>query len=240
MQNAKILLLDIETTPNIGYTWGKFEQNVIEFVEESHLLSVAYQWYGGKTSCLSLPQYGGSERRLLLQLRQLLDAADVVVAHNGDKFDVKKINARFVKHRIPPPSPFRTIDTYKVAKRSFAFNSNKLDDIGHFLGEGRKIQHRGFEMWKGCMAGNPRDWRDMIRYNIQDVNLLVRIYRRLLPWITKVPPVSAYAGACPRCGSQRVQSRGLGPAGKYRRFQCQGCAGWLTQTIRTKEVTYKT
>lgn len=244
MPGPKILLLDIETAPNVGYTWGKWEQNVIEFAEEWYILSVAYQWYGGPTHCISLPQYGGSERRLLLRLRELLDEADIIVAQNGDAFDIKKINTRLLIHRISPPSPYRSIDTLKIAKQRFAFTSNKLDDIGATLDEGRKIQHRGFEMWKGCMAGRRTDWRDMVRYNKQDVELLGRIYKRFIPWMTKAPNASCYGLHCPRpgCGGTEFTARGwaYSQTKKFQRFQCKKCHGWMQQPAGKTVVKYKT
>ena len=189
---TKILFADIETSPLISYTWGIWEQNVIKKIKSGTILSVAYSW-GGKTEVLACDEM--SERELLSKLWKLLDEADVVVAHNGDAFDVKKINTRFIIHRFRPPSPYITIDTKKEIKKVAAFDSNSLDNLGADLDEGRKIKHRGFDMWEGCMAGNKKDWRDMKRYNKQDVELLKRIYRRELPWMklskkkmTLIPP----------------------------------------------------
>ena len=38
-KTPKILLIDIETAPNLGYIWGKYEQNVIDYKTEWYLLS---------------------------------------------------------------------------------------------------------------------------------------------------------------------------------------------------------
>lgn len=154
-----------------------------------------------------------------------MDSAEVIIAHNGDSFDIKKINCRFIIHKINPPSPYKTIDTKKVAKRVAAFDSNSLNNLGLDMGEGEKIQHRGFSMWEGCMAGNRRDWADMKKYNKQDVDLLEKVYLRLLPWITNHP---GHTSGCESCGSDRLQSRGevATRRGNFRRFQCQDCGGW--------------
>ena len=124
-----------------------------------------------------------TERELLIKLHAILDAADIVVAHNGDSFDIKKINTRFIIYKLDPPSQYRTIDTKKEVKKIAAFDSNSLNNLGIDMEEGEKVKHRGFEMWEGCMAGNRKDWADMKSYNKKDVELLERIFRRLRPWM---------------------------------------------------------
>lgn len=229
----KLLLLDIETSPSVGYTWGpKWETSIIEFIEERQILCFAYKWIEGHaTQCLSVKDYRDGEKGLLKALWALLDEAEIVVAQNGDAFDIRVINARLIAHGMLPPSPYKTIDTYKVAKGRFSLNSYKLDDLGKYLNEGEKIKHRGFDMWKGCMAGVPKDWRDMKNYNKQDVDLLEKIYLRLRPWIKGHPSVEGGC-VCPYCGEGRLQKRGyiMNRAFRFQRYQCQDCGGWSKST----------
>lgn len=242
IKGPNILLLDIETAPNTGYTWGKWEQNVIEFVEQWYILCFAYKWLGHKTEVVALPDFSGykprahswmvsktKDRSLMRKLWTLLNKADVVIAQNGDAFDIPKIKTRMIYYGMRPPSHFRTIDTLKAA-RTFAFNSNKLDDLGDYLGEGRKLKHQGFEVWRGCMAGDSHCWDVMKRYNIQDVNLLERIYLRLRPWMKNHPNLAAYSkhNCCSHCQSNNLESRGvtMSQTMMYRNFRCKDCNGW--------------
>lgn len=194
---------------------------------------MAYQWLGEKTQVIAVDTQ--SELSLLKKLHALLDEADIVIAHNGDSFDIKKINTRFIIHKIPPPSPYRTIDTKKVARSAAAFDSNSLNNLGLDMDEGEKIKHRGFDMWEGCERGSKRDWADMKRYNKMDVDLLARIYLRLRPWIKNHPAVkySKNAITCDKCGSDRVTSQGTRIAKRrlVRRYQCQACGGWQTAAL---------
>ena len=228
VNEARLLFIDIETSPIIGYTWGLYEQNVIERIKTFTILSVAYKWFNERTQVLACDSM--TEKELLKKTQMLLSAADIVIAHNGDSFDIKKLNARFIINKIPLPSPYRTIDTKKAAKAIGAFDSNSLNNLGIDLDEGEKIKHRGFDMWLGCMAGIQKDWNYMKRYNKRDVDLLKKVYLRLRPSIKNHPSLAAYLSdkSCPKCGSNRIQERGImvTQTMHYQRYQCQNCGGW--------------
>lgn len=231
------LLIDIETMPNKGYVWGKWQQDVIEFIRHWYILSFAWQWYGEskRISVMALddlPHYkpGMDDEKLMPVLWQLLDRADIVIAHNGKAFDSARIRTRFLQHGYGPPSPYKIIDTLKV-DRKFGFNSNKLDDVGRDTGIGRKKKHFGFHTWKGCEDGDPSAWKMMKAYNKKDIDLLRKHYEQLLPWIENHPNMGIETGqadACPNCGSNRVQQRGIArnKTTAYQRYHCQSCGAW--------------
>ena len=226
--NKKILFYDIETKPNISYTWEKWQTDVIAFKEHWGLLCFAYKWKGGKTKVLSLRTHK-TEEKLVKELWKLFNEADLLVAHNGISFDTKKSNALFLRHKLPPPSPYKQIDTKVVAKKYFRFDSNKLDDLGDILGLGRKVQTGGFDLWLGCMKNEKKSWLLMEKYNKQDVDLLEKIYNRMLPYVENIPQVKKDYGVCPSCGSNNLQSRGRWSylTGDYKRLQCQSCGHWF-------------
>lgn len=237
MAGPRILLLDIETAPMLGWTWGMYEQNVIDLQTSWYILCFSAKWLDARSvKSYALPDYPAwkkdkeDDSALVKDLHGLLEQADIVIAHNGDRFDIKKINARIIYHKLPPPSQFKTIDTLKVAKRHFAFASNRLNDLGKYLGEGKKLPHTGFHLWKGCMSGDEKSWRLMRRYCDQDIRLLERVYLRLRPWAANHPDLSIYneGDGCPKCQADAMQRRGFLAAkgGVKQRFQCQSCGGW--------------
>lgn len=238
---AKILLLDIETAPSLGYAWTKYDTNIIEFERDWFILCFGFKWVGEKgVTVRALPDYKGyrkqpcNDEALIRDIHALLDEADIVVAHNGDSFDIKKINARFLVHGLKPPSTYKTVDTLKWARKHFKFDSNKLNDLGRVLGVGTKVPHVGFALWKGCMSGELEAWEVMKQYNAQDVVLLEEVYLRLRPWgnhpdVTLYAPGVAGAPACPSCGSGHVHRRGVAVARsrRYQRLNCQDCGSWF-------------
>ncbi|MFS4438610.1 ribonuclease H-like domain-containing protein [Paracoccaceae bacterium GXU_MW_L88] len=224
---AKILFFDIETTPNVSYTWGKYEQNVLAFVQESELLCFAYKWQGKPTKIETVENQ--TERQLAQKLWRLFDEADIIIGHNGDAFDIKYSNGRFLYHGFQPPLPYKTVDTLKIARQMFKLNSNKLDDLGEKLGLGRKVQTGGFSLWLGCMANKPSSWRKMRRYNKQDVDLLEQVYDRLKGWKKSHPNLNYIdeieRPACATCGSEQVISKGVDRTLKTprQRWKCKSC-----------------
>lgn len=246
----KILLFDIETAPNLGYVWGKWEQDVIENEKDWYMLSFAYKWLDDKkVKAYSLPDFPAykkdreNDKALVTKLWELFNEVDIIIAHNGDQFDIRKANARFMVHGLGAPSPYKTIDTKKVAKKYASFDSNKLDELGRYLGIGRKEQTGGFGLWKGCMSGDKKSWNKMVSYNKQDVILLEKVYLKLRGWMTNHPNVNLFTeeDGCPACGSDHVQKRGFSIAGNKtrQRFQCQDCGKWSLGELSKKALTLK-
>lgn len=226
MNNKKILFYDIETEPNAAFVWGTYEQNVIKFIKEGGFLCCSLKWANeDKVYFLGLNTL--TPKQLAKQLWNFFNEADIIVAHNGDRFDIKKSNVFFLKSGLTPPSPYKTVDTKKEAKKHFMFNSNKLNDLGVFLGLGEKEDTGGFSLWEGCMGGDKKAWNKMERYNKQDILLLEKVYYKLLPWMNH--PKVSFVG-CPNCGSRHTQSRGMEiVSNKWlkRRHQCQDCGKWF-------------
>ena len=237
MQNkSRILFYDIETSPLLGYTWGKYEQDVIEFERDFNIMSFAWKWADEKVvHVLALPDFKTyqkdkfDDKELVKELWKLMNEAEIIIGHNSDSFDNKKVNSRFVVHNLLPPTPYKTVDTLKVARKYFKFSSNKLDDLGNTLGLGRKISHTGFKLWKDCLNGDTKAWILMKRYNKQDVVLLEKVYEELKPWINNHPRVAGLFN-CPNCGGN-LQARGFNytRSGRKQRYQCTKCAAWTSQ-----------
>jgi DNA polymerase III, epsilon subunit and related 3''-5'' exonucleases len=236
--NKKVLLFDIENTPLVSYTWGIWEQDVIEVKAEWYILCFSYKWLGEKeTHCIALPDFKGykkgndCEEKLIKKLWELFDEAEILIAHNGDNFDIKKANARFIQWGLEPPSPYKSIDTLKLARRNFKFDSNKLDYLGQYLKLGRKVPHTGKHLWFGCMDGDKSSWDLMKKYNKQDVILLEKVYYKLRGWVTVSTNMNLILGGifnCPKCGSNQVVKKGFNKTKTaiYQAWKCLNCGGW--------------
>lgn len=244
----KILHIDCETAPKLAYVWRMWKENINPFFMENDwfMLTWSASWedeetvYGHRLTVKEVILQ--DDKRLLQELWELLDEADVVVAHNGDKFDIPSINTRFIANEIAPPSPYKSVDTLKVAKKKFKFSSNRLDYLGEFLGCGRKIDTGGMELWVDCMAGKEDALIAMLEYNKQDVKLLKSVYRKLLPYIPSHPNhslINEGEHKCPRCASTNVTKQGFAYTNMstFQQYKCKDCGGWSRgrTNVRSKE-----
>lgn len=221
MSEPKTLILDIETAPIAAHVWGIWQQNVaLDFLRADwYILSFAAKWLGKRAVEYvdqSTERNIENDTRLLKVLWKLLDEADLVVAHNGRKFDLRKINSRFLKAGMKPPSPYKIVDTLEIAKKHFAFTSNKLEFLTGTLCTTKKLKHKkfpGVELWVEVLKGNPVAWAEMKRYNVRDVTSLEELYLKLRPWNTTQPNAGVFIGGdkpvCSKCGSTHVNRRGV-------------------------------
>ena len=235
----RIAYIDIETTPILSFVWELWKTDVIEVVEDSYLLSFAVKWNDGLIKIYALPDYPlykknkKNDKELVKDLWKVFDEADIIVAHNADRFDVPRAKTAFRVHGLPPPAPFKTIDTLKIARREFGFASNRLDDLARRCGIGRKLPHQGKHTWLGCMRGDLKAWAVMKRYNKHDIFLLEGIYKYFRPWTSNHPNINLYnhdLTACPKCGSKNLIRKGYSftAASKRQRYKCLSCKGWCS------------
>jgi DNA polymerase elongation subunit (family B) len=244
MKQPKILIYDIETSPNLAYVWGKYEQNVIDYEKERELLCVAYKWHGSKRIYCIDRQHDSTDKKLTAKVASLLQEADITVAHNGTKFDRKIIKTRMAYWNMTPLKIDCSVDTLNVAKNYFAFNGNSLNDLVKFLRIGIK-KSTTFDIWKGCMSGDKKSWDTMKTYNKHDVMLLSKLYERFLPWIENHPSIAKLLHPykenrvclCPSCSSSNVQKYGFRAtrASLQQRWYCLDCGKSFTTKFDRKK-----
>jgi hypothetical protein len=238
----KKLTIDIETSPNLAYVWGLWDQNVglnqIESV--GSVICFAAKWHGSKKVMYYSDHHHGHDT-MVKEAWALMSEADALIHYNGKAFDVKHLQREFLLAGLGPAAPHIDIDLLSVARRQFKFPSNKLQHVSEALGLGGKLQHTGFDLWRDCMMGDDKAWSLMKKYNIQDVQLTEKLYDRLLPWIPNHPNEALFMqdpDACPQCGNKgTLLSNGVraNRTMTYRRFFCTSCGAWPRERIGSKE-----
>lgn len=240
-QGPRILLLDIETAPILAAVWKIWDENIglDQIQSDMHILSYAAKWLGEDKIFYedqSQRRNVEDDKHLLKSLWKLFDECDIMVTQNGVSFDIPTIKGRMIANGLPPPSPFRNIDTMVQAKKSFRLTSNKLEHIAKTLGcKNRKQKHKefpGFELWKECLNHNPKAWKVMKEYNIDDVRTLEEVYLKMRPWIVQHPNIGVYFDSdrplCPKCGSAHMNKskHRFTRAGQYIQYVCKDCGGY--------------
>lgn len=235
-KHAKILIFDIETTPLEAYVWQtqvwKARISDDNVISRWYMLTWSAKWLGDN-KIMSMRVTGEEalredDERIVAGIWGLLDEADIVIAHNGDAFDIPNLNTRFLVNGLSPTRPYRTIDTLKVAQRQFGFSHNSLNALGRVFELGEKLE-TGFDLWRRCKNGDDEALRRMEEYNRGDVELLENVYLKMRAWIKGHPNVGVYMESddkvCAVCGSDDLVPDGYYTtnSGKYRAYRCNSC-----------------
>jgi len=234
----KVLFIDIETSPSIVATFGRFKQNIGQdnvIQEGGVILTACYKWQHEqevKSIVDSQQIYQNQDLYVCDELYKLVNEADTVIGHNLRNFDIKVLNSRLCINGFGPvPSSVKIIDTLEMAKKYFRFNSNKLDSLGQILGVGEKVKHEGILLWLKVMQGDIEAISKMVEYNIQDVVLLEKVYDKLMQFGVS----SSYNAAlyfddddmrCKHCGSNDVEFTGgyaYTSNNKFKEVICNSC-----------------
>jgi hypothetical protein len=245
---------------HIAAVWEIYNVNqVAKKLRDGYTICMSYQWYeDSKVSYIGLddyPEYFKEEpeslpsKEILKDMYQrmwnVLDTADMIVAHNGKAFDIKKLNGEFFRMGMPPPSFARVTDTKNICKRSFGFASNKLEEIVQIAEIGRKLPNEGIELWAECDKRSKKKWKIMKAYCMHDTALLKPVFERVKPWMAPVDYINwnlelDRPGCCPVCGSLQIKKDGSWYYSKrmVQKYRCtrKGCgkcfAGETLQTTR--------
>lgn len=235
-QLPKVLLLDVETAPIEAYVWRLWKENIgwNQVVSQWYMLCWSAKWlYSNDTisACLTPEEaLAENDTRIMQELWKLVDEANIIVAHNAKNADVPWMNTRFILDGLTPPSPYTIIDTLEIARKNFAFSSNKLDALAEYF----EIEHKinvDFELWRECRHGNKKALEDMVFYNKKDVDILEQVFLKLRPWIKSYPNVNNYVDSqrvcCATCGSDNLEEITNNfyytSTGKYTLYRCKDC-----------------
>lgn len=246
----KVIIVDIETSPEMAYVWGRWKQNVApnQIIQRSYLLSFAWKYLGSEEVFAdALPYYDkyeedkGNDGELVRSAWRILDNADVIVAHNGIKFDIAYLNTRFAFHGLPMPRPYKVVDTLAVAKKYFRFPANSLKELIAFFGFEEDKMDNSMDTWIKCMNGDADAWNYMVEYNKRDITTLENVYLKLRPYDKQHPNIRLYTDSdaigCPCCGSERyslLEKNAYTMQSVFESYRCKGCGHVFRSTKRIK------
>ena len=225
---SKILVLDIETRPAVAYVWRTFKENIgyEQVLDPGGMICFAAKWVG-EPEVFFYSDWGNGRAEMVRAAHALISEADAVITYNGDKFDLPKLHGEFILDGLAPPPPITSIDVVKHV-RKLGFLMNRLAFIGPLLRVGQKVKHEGFDLWAKVIDGDPKAREKMQKYNIQDVVLLEKLYKKIRPYIKNHPHLGNEKRECGACGGNKLHSRGFRRTKVFRiqRLQCQSCGAW--------------
>lgn len=230
-REPRIMFLDIETSYMTAKVWRQGEQRISpdDIIDEWFVMSFCAE-VDGVVHYLD-QRYSKpvkDDSMLIMAIHHLMRNSDIIYTWNGDKFDLKKLNARFVFYGLDPLSHFTSVDGLKIARKKFAFTSNRLDDVAKLFGIEGKAKSKKFPgrtLWDHCMNGDIEAFEEMEIYNRQDVQILKEVMEKLAPWSPGFNRgVFTHEDTCV-CGSKEFEQDGFKTTkgGKFLRFVCLSC-----------------
>lgn len=240
----KILIFDIETCQMEGRFWSPATDYIRHSRVTKHRSVIAWaaKWYGAPASEIMYMDQRAArdirdDKRILEVLYRLLDEADIVITKNGKRFDQKVVFGRFAINNIndrKPPSPFKHEDVEELFRRHFSLPYYNMDYLAEtFCKKYRKLKHKKFpgeDLWDACEAGDIEAWREMERYNKNDVLVTEELRNIISPWGTPININLFHEEAIYRCqcGGSDFQKRGfaVSSSGRFQKYQCKSCGAW--------------
>lgn len=231
MKNPRILVFDIENSQSLGYFFDTYDTSINhdDIVIPSYIFCVSYSLWGSNTvHTLSIQDFPRFKREkhndieVLKAFSKIVEQADILVGHNINSFDLRKINGRLFLNGLPPIPAVKTLDTLRIAKKYFRLDYNGLDALAKDLGFSGKI-HNEKGLWRKCFEGDVKSLKAMSRYNRNDVKINKKVFEKEMPFIKSL---LSKEPICPNvlCGSSEIELRGV--RDDKQRFVCKKCKSW--------------
>lgn len=231
--SVRRLFFDIETSPCVGWFWRPGYNLNLDYnniLENAKIICICYKWEGNKKTYSLTWDSKQSDKKMLQDFIKILNQANEIIGHNSDKFDIKWIRTRCLIHNIGMMPEYTSIDTLKQARKGFNFPSNRLDSIGRYTGVGKKLKTTGELWYDTCFKNDRKALGKMVRYCIQDVVLLEKVYGKMKQFIKPQHNIAQDKASCPRCNSARVgvNAHKISASGvRYVQLQCKGCGTYF-------------
>lgn len=236
----KILIFDIETKPVLAWIWRvgnkiRIDHDQIKRGDRFDIICICWKWlHERETHALDWGIKAQDSTAMIEKFTKVVESADIVVAHNGDQFDIKQLNTQRLLHDQAPISWPTSEDTLKQFRKHFAFPSYKLDYLAKTLVGGGKNPMK-FQDWIDIVENkDPISLAKMVRYCKNDVRQLAMVFEKaekhMAPRASRTNIIEAPKAACKLCGSMRTKSKGLKylATGVKQRRQCMSCTHAFT------------
>lgn len=231
----KVLFFDIETSPVLAWIWRAgpkvfIRHDQIKHGMKSDIICICWKWAGNKeVHALDWNIKTQDSSHMIETFAKEIEKADVAIAHNGKKFDVRHINTQRLLHDQSPIAWPTIEDSLSQFRKYFYLPSYKLDYLAKELANAGKDKMI-FQDWIDIVEGKKlKALTKMIKYCKKDVIILEKVFNKakafFQPKINAALITNTGRYACPRCGSTKVNYHGYRRtlARAYHRLRCNSC-----------------
>jgi uncharacterized protein YprB with RNaseH-like and TPR domain len=126
----------------------------------------------------------GDDRELVKQTCALVREHDVIVAHNGNRFDIPMLRTRALRWHLSPLKDVKLVDPCQIAWRKFKLRSNRLGAIADFVGIKDKKTPLDMSLWADVMLnGSKYGMNKIVEHCEADIRVLSGVLAFVKPFI---------------------------------------------------------
>lgn len=240
-KKPKVILWDIETLPDMNEAmkvWPKLSDypGLTMKATITTIICGGYKELGSKkTHCINAWDFKGWKKNVnddyevVKKIYDILKDADVVITHNGRRFDWKHLQTRLLVHGMRPLHEIIHIDTCVLAKSNILSFNNSLNILTQAFVKDKKIENGGWDLWVKVRNRDKKAMAMMTKYCKHDVIILEKLFNKLRPFAKAMPNFNIYVTDvfkhCRTCGSTNLIKFGFRPSatGIKQRYICNSC-----------------
>ncbi len=242
IREPKILFYDLELSGSLAFLFqsGKQYVNPANIFFHQFIISIHWKWSddGGvqNFSVLDNPEgeFYHNDIHVARKAIELFEQADIVVAHNGNRFDKKHVFGAAQRHRLPPFREPLYIDTLNDARRA-KYDSNKLGELCKRLDLKQKKRETRIDWWhKATIFGCKESISKIVHYGDGDIETLEELYYLQRPYNARFHPnlnlILGTNDRCPACGSSNIELQDRpkikGKTSIVDEYRCKSCGAY--------------
>lgn len=230
---ANVLFLDGEMSYFLGAFFDRFQPvNHTNIFQDQFLISIQWAWEGGEVE--SITSVGKDDTRVVKKAHQLLEKADYVIMHNGDKHDWPIILERIISLGLPPINEPVFIDTLKMSKKIKAA-SRSLDFLTKKFQLPLKRQSEPGTWLAASLHGDRKAIKSIEEYGKGDIPTLQALYYKLAPYIKNKlnRGIGSDRPCCTNCASNDLSKAKSRRSAKFlkQQWQCNDCGKYMTTNV---------
>ena len=213
-----------------------------DVIEWPRTICAAARWYGEEDVMFAAEWEVGGYDAFMREVWSWVDEADILIGHNMAAFDSKHLMSGWAEMGLPAPSPFKVIDTLKIARGSLNMESNTLDSLAKRLGVESKSDKYDVQVAQAAVAGDKDAQARIEGYNRGDIVASEALFDRLRPYARNIPHLGMWTDdelACPSCGSTMTATGKTVHANvqRYEHLHCPNCGSHARGTATLKNPT---
>ncbi|MCI0628569.1 MAG: ribonuclease H-like domain-containing protein [Acidobacteria bacterium] len=109
---------------------------------------------------------------IVMAIAEELDKYDVLVAHNGARFDIPYLRTRMARWKLGPFPNKKLVDPLQLARNKFRLGRNSLAALGSLINAPEKTPVDGQVWVKASLDGDRDAMKYICRHCVRDVEIL--------------------------------------------------------------------